>query len=101
MNDLLKKWRSRINYKRWGQNYEICINSLQTIYTLIKQYKKDVNKIELSKYEVVEELMNFISHGVGALSYIAVLILCIIKVKSPLALYARLFSSISSTILYL
>ena len=87
------------------KNYEMCINSLGDLCYLIKEYKKDTNKlenkIELPKYKLGEELINSISHGVGALLSIVVLILCIIKAKTGLALFSVLFYGISSTILYL
>ena len=86
------------------KNYEICINSLGDLYSLIKEYKKDYNKlekkIELPKYRLGEELMNAISHGIGALLSIAALVLGIIKSDSGLELFSVLFYGISSIILY-
>lgn len=86
------------------ENYEICINSLGDLYTLIKEMKKEnnklANKIDLPKYKLGEELMNAISHGVGGLLSIAALVLCIIKADSALGLMSALFYGISSIILY-
>ena len=86
------------------ENYEICINSLGDLYDLIKEYRKEDNKldkkIELPKYRFGEELMNAISHGVGGLLSIAGLVLCIIKANSGLELLSVLFYGISSIILY-
>lgn len=87
------------------ENYEICINSLGDLYSLIKEYKKEYRKldkkIELPKYKLGEELVNAISHGLGVLFSITALILCIIKSSSGLALFSSLFYGISSIILYL
>lgn len=87
------------------ENYEICINSLGDLYTLLKEYKKEsnklANKIDLPKYRLGEELMNSISHGFGALLSIAALVLCIIKADTGLELFSVLFYGISSIILYL
>lgn len=87
------------------ENYEICINSLGDLYSLIKEYKKNFGKLEkkidLPKYRLSEELMNAISHGVGVLLSITALILCIIKAKTGLELFSVLFYGISSIVLYL
>ena len=87
------------------ENYEVCINSLGDLYSLIKEYKKDFGKLEkkidLPKYRLSEELMNAISHGVGVLLSITALILCIIKAKTGLELFSVLFYGISSIVLYL
>ena len=87
------------------ENYEICINSLGDLYSVIKEYKKDYNKldkkIELPKYKLGEELMNSISHGIGVLLSIAGLVLGIIKANNGLSLFAILIYMISSIILYL
>ena len=87
------------------ENYEICINSLGDLYTLLKEYKKEsnklANKIDLPKYRLGEELMNSISHGFGALLSIAALVLCVIKADTGLELFSVLFYGISSIILYL
>lgn len=105
MKDLLEKSEEvKSTTEDEQKNYEICINSLGDLYSLIKEYKKDTNrlekKIELPKYKLGEELMNSISHGVGALLSVVVLVLCIIKAKTGLALFSVLFYGISSTILY-
>ena len=87
------------------KNYEICINSLGDLYTLIKEYKKDYSKldkkIELPKYKLGEELLNSISHGIGVLLSITALVLGTIKADSGLALFGVLIYSISSIVLYL
>lgn len=106
MNDLLEKSEEvkKITDDE-EENYEICINSLGDLYTLLKEYKKEYGKldkkIELPKYKLGEELVNAISHGLGVLFSITVLILCIIKSSSGLALFSSLFYGISSIILYL
>lgn len=106
MNDLLEKSEEVKNITdNELENYEICINSLGDLYTVIKEYKKDYNKlnkkIELPKYKLGEELINSISHGIGALLSIAALVLCIIKSSNGLSLFATLIYTISSIILYL
>lgn len=87
------------------ENYEICINSLGDLYSVIKEYKKDYNKldkkIELPKYKLGEELVNSISHGIGVLLSIAGLVLGTIKSSSGLSLFAILVYTISSIMLYL
>jgi len=105
MNDLLEKSEEVKNITdSEKENYEICINSLGDLYSLIKEYKKDYRrldkKIELPKYKLGEELMNSISHGIGALLSIAALILGIIKSSSGIELFAILFYTISSIVLY-
>lgn len=106
MRDLLEKSEEMKKVtKNDDENYEVCINSLGDLYTLIKEYKKDYNKLEkkidLPKYRLGEELMNAISHGIGVLLSVAALILCIIKADSGLGLMASLFYGVSSIILYL
>jgi len=106
MNDLLEKSEDIKNITDdETENYEICINSLGDLYSLIKEYKKDYQKlekkVELPKYKLGEELLNSISHGVGVLLSIAGLVLGIIKASSGLALFGILIYSISSIILYL
>lgn len=106
MDDLLEKSKElEKSNKNADENYEICIDSLGDLYTVLKEYKKDYsrleNKIELPKYKLSEELMNAISHGVGVLLSIAVLVLCIVKAKGSLELMSALFYGISSIILYL
>ncbi len=87
------------------ENYDMCINSLGDLYALIKEMKKENNKlskkIDLPKYKLGEELMNAISHGIGGLLSIAALVLCIIKADTGLELMSALFYGISSIILYL
>ena len=62
------------------------------------------HRITIPKYTLGEELMNSITHGVGALLGIAALVLCIVKSCSPLDGY-KLASSIvfglTTTLLYL
>lgn len=106
MNDLMEKSEEVKNVTDdENKNFEICINSLGDLFEVIKEYKKDYRKldkkIELPKYKLGEELINSISHGVGALLSIAALVLGIIKADSGLALFAILIYSISSIILYL
>lgn len=106
MSDLLEKSEEVKNITEdESENYEICINSLGDLYAVLKEYKKDYNKlskkIELPKYKLGEELINSISHGLGAMLSIAALVLCIIKSSSGLALFASLIYTISSIILYL
>lgn len=106
MSDLLEKSEEVKNVcKDDEENYEMCINSLGDLYALIKEVKKENNKlskkIDLPKYRLGEELMNSISHGLGVLLSIAALILCIIKADTGLELMSSLFYGISSIILYL
>lgn len=106
MNDLLEKSEEvKKVTKDEDENYEICINSLGDLYSVLKEYKKDYNKLEkkidLPKYKLGEELMSAISHGVGVLLSIVVLVLCIVKSDSGLGLMSALFYGISSIILYL
>jgi len=88
-----------------NETYQICINSLGDLCSLIKEYKKDYRKldkrIELPKYKLGEELVNSISHGIGALLSITALILCILKSDSWIELFSVLFYGITSIILYL
>ena len=105
MNDLLEKSEEvKKVTKDEDKNYEICINSLGDLYSLIKEVKKENNtlakRIDLPKYKLGEELVNAISHGVGGLLSIVALILCIIKADSGLGLMSALFYGISSIILY-
>ena len=65
VSDLLEKSEEvKSVAKNDDENYEICINSLGDLYSLIKEYKKDFNKLEkridLPKYRLSEELMNAI-----------------------------------------
>ena len=62
-----------------------------------------IKKIEIPKYSLSEEIMNSISHGVGALLSIAALVLCIIISAIHKDVYAVIASSIygsTSIILY-
>ena len=65
---------------------------------------KKTHRISIPKYTLGEELMNSITHGVGACLGIAALVLCVIKSCSPLDGY-KLASSIvfgiTTTLLYL
>lgn len=85
--------------------YQITIDSFGDLKELVKVYKKEgsklAKKIELPKYKLSEELINAISHGVGALLSIVGFILCLIKADSGLAIFSVFFYSISSFILYL
>jgi len=106
MNDLLEKSEEVKSITTdESKNYEICIESLGDLYSLIKEYKKDYckldKKIELPKYKLGEELLNAISHGLGVLLSITALILCILKSNSWIELFSVLFYSITSIILYL
>ena len=105
-NDLMEKSEAvKKTTKSDDENYEICINSLGDLYALLKEYKKESNKlakkIDLPKYRLGEELMNSISHGAGTLLSIAALVLCVIKANTGLELFSVLFYGISSIILYL
>lgn len=106
MTDLLEKSEAVKNITTdERENYEICINSLGDLYAVIREYKKDYSKlnkkIELPKYKLGEELLNSISHGMGALLSIVALVLCIIKSETGLALFSVLFYGITSFLLYL
>ncbi|MBE6156777.1 MAG: hemolysin III family protein [Firmicutes bacterium] len=106
MSDLLEKSEEVKGFTNdESENYEICINSLGDLYSLIKEYKKDYRKldkkIELPKYKLGEELINAISHGFGVLLSITALILCVLKSDSWIELFSILFYSITSIILYL
>lgn len=106
MNDLLEKSDDiKKITENEEENYEKCIESLGDLYTLIKEYKKDYQKldkkIDLPKYKLGEELFNSISHGIGVLLSIAALILCILKSDTGLELFSVLFYGITSIMLYL
>ena len=105
MNDLMEKSAEvKKTTKDEDEAYEICINSLGDLMAVIKEYKKDnnklANKIDLPKYKLGEEIMNSISHGIGGALSIVALILCIIRSDSGLDLLSSLFYGISSIILY-
>lgn len=106
MNDLLEKSEEVKNITSDEMaNYEICINSLGDLYSLIKEYKKDYKKlnkkIDLPKYKLGEELVNAISHGIGVILSVAALILCILKSDKGIELFSVLFYGITSIMLYL
>ena len=98
-NDLKKKIRNE------EKNYNYCIESLGDLSELVKTYRKENNilekKIELPKYKLSEELINSISHGIGAALSIVAFILCLIKSNSGLAIFSTFFYCISSFLLYL
>lgn len=105
ISDLMEKSEEvKKTAKNDDEAYEICINSLGDLMSVIKEYKKDnnklANKIDLPKYKLSEELISSISHGVGGALSIAALILCIIKADGGLELLSSLFYGISSIILY-
>ena len=104
VNDLMEKSKTLKN-KNDDEKYEICIDSLGDLYYLIKEYRKENNKLEkkidLPKYKLGEELINAISHGVGVLLSIAALVLCIIKADSGIGLFSAIIYGISSIVLYL
>lgn len=70
----------------------------------MEQTHQKQHRISIPKYTLGEELMNSITHGVGALCGIAALVLCIVKSCNPLDGY-KLASSIvfglTFTLLYL
>ena len=105
ISDLMEKSEEvKKTIKNDEEAYEICINSLGDLMSVIREYKKDnnklANKIDLPKYKLSEELISSISHGVGGALSIAALILCIIKADSGLELLSSLFYGISSIVLY-
>lgn len=106
VSDLMEKYKElKKKTKDEAKIYQLCIDSLGDLKELVKIYKKDGSKlskkIELPKYKLSEELMNAISHGIGAALSIVAFILCIIKSNSGLALFSVFFYGISSFILYL
>lgn len=98
-NDVKKKIKDE------NEIYEYCIESLGDLFELVKEYKKDSSrlekKIELPKYKLSEELINSISHGVGAALSIVAFILGLIKAQNGLAIFSVFFYCISSFLLYL
>ncbi len=106
MNDLLEQ-SDELKKSNMSDDevYEICINSLGDLYKLIKEYKKDYRKLDkkitLPKYKLGEELINSISHGIGALLAIVALVLLAIKANTGLELLSVLIYTISSFVLYL
>lgn len=106
VSDLLFKSRDiKKKIKNEDKNYEYCIEYLGNLDELIKEYKKENNilekKIELPKYKLSEELINSISHGVGAALSIVAFILGLIKAQNGLAIFSVFFYCISSFLLYL
>lgn len=106
VSDLLTKSMDvKKTIKNENENYEYCIESLGDLFELVKEYKKENNKlakkIELPKYKLSEELINSISHGIGAALSIVAFILGIIKASSGLAIFSVFFYCISSFLLYL
>ena len=105
-SDMMEKSKElKKKTKNEAEIYQITIDSFGDLKELVKMYKKENNKlskkIELPKYKLSEELMNAISHGVGALLSIVAFILCLIKSDSGLAIFSTFFYCISSFILYL
>lgn len=104
-NLLAKSKDLRKKIKNEDKNYEYCIESLGDLHDLVKEYRKENNilekNIELPKYKLSEELINSISHGLGAALSIVAFILCIIKANSGLAIFSIFFYCISSFLLYL
>jgi multidrug transporter EmrE-like cation transporter len=85
ISDLMEKSEEvKKTTKDENETYEICINSLGDLMAVIKEYKKEnnklANKIDLPKYKLGEELVNSISHGIGGALSIVALILCIILI---------------------
>lgn len=106
VSDLLAKSKDIKNkIKDENENYEYCIASLGDLFELVKEYKKESSrlekKIELPKYKLSEELINSISHGIGAVLSIVAFILGIIEAKNGLAVFSVFFYCISSFLLYL
>lgn len=64
----------------------------------MKQKKK--RTVSIPKYTLAEELVNSISHGVGAALAIAAMVLCIIKASSGHAVVAVVLYGVMMTILY-
>lgn len=65
--------------------------------------KKGLKKINIPKYTLAEEIMNAISHGVGALLSVAAIVLCIIVSsihKDPYAIVSSCIYGSTSIILY-
>lgn len=78
---------------------KISVNTKNKVNT-----KKGLNKIQIPIYSLSEELLNSISHGLGALLSIAILVLCVIFSVLHNNVYAVISSSIyggTSILLYL
>lgn len=58
------------------------------------------DKIQIPKYSLCEELINSISHGIGALLSIAFLILCIVKSNTTISVVASIIYGTTSIMLY-
>ena len=106
VSDLLSKSKNlKKKIKNEEKNYTYCIESLGDLSELVKVYRKENNilekKIELPKYKLSEELINSISHGLGAALSIVAFILGLIKADSGLAIFSVFFYCISSFLLYL
>ncbi len=106
VSDLLEKSKEvKKKIKDEDKNYEYCIESLGDLFDLVKEYKRETNrlekKIELPKYKLSEELINSISHGIGAALSVVAFILGLIKADSGLAIFSVFFYCISSFLLYL
>ena len=102
VNDLMEKYNDvKKKTKDEAKIYQLCIDSLGDLKDLVKIYKKDGSKlskkIELPKYKLSEELINAISHGIGAGLSIVAFILCLIKSSSGL-LWDFVFSFISNVL---
>lgn len=106
VNDLMEKYKDvKKKTKDEAKIYQLCIDGLGDLKDLVKLYKKDGSKlskkIELPKYKLSEELINAISHGIGAGLSVVAFILCLIKSSSGLAIFSVFFYGISSFVLYL
>ncbi len=106
VSDLLSKSKEvKRKIKNEDKNYEYCIESLGDLFELVKEYRRDTSrlekKIELPKYKLSEELINSISHGIGAALSIVAFILCLVKSNSGLAIFSTFFYCIPSFLLYL
>lgn len=106
VNDLMEKYKDvKKKTKDEAKIYQLCIDSLGDLKDLVKLYKKDGSKlskkIELPKYKLSEELINAISHGIGAGLSVVAFILCLIKSSNGLAVFSVFFYGISSFVLYL
>lgn len=66
-----------------------------------KSFKEFLPKINIPKYTLSEELINAISHGIGVVFSIVLLVLCIIKSKDVYAIVSSCIYGTTSIILYL
>ena len=99
-----KKTLGKVSNKKANKlvrkNYAYFVNKK----TLCLVRKKGLYKIEIPKYSLSEELISAISHGIGALISIAVLVLCIVVSAKHKDVYAIISSSIygfTSLVLYI